>query len=232
MGEGATTQYLRPPSEAQLNTGFSSRTKYTSDMAVPVQTALNLLRDLGVFAIVAWLIAYVARFAIRQYFDKQLQSYQTELDKEAVKFTDLHQKRAEIIGEFYVKLAKFDQDMRLLVDPMLLRGGSSREELIDTAAESGEELRRFYLKNKIYFSVDVCETMDELLGEYREMFHDFSVARIHDREEALKGPKDRVEQWQENWNSLTEDDIPELKAELETQFRDLLGVSVEGVEQS
>ncbi|RBI59494.1 hypothetical protein DMJ13_23110 [halophilic archaeon] len=196
-------------------------------MALSAQMAFNLLRDLGIFAIGATLLAYVARLTIKQYFDKQLQSYQTELDKETVKFTDLHQKRVEVIGEFYVKLAEFDQDMRALINPMLLRSGSSREELIDATAESGEELRRFYLKNKIYFSSDVCETMDELLNEYKDMFHDFSVRRIHDPEEALTEPKERVEQWKENWNLLTQDDIPDLKTELETEFRDLLGVSVE-----
>jgi hypothetical protein len=194
-------------------------------MAVPAQTALTLLRDLGVFAIGAGLLVYIARLAIQQYFDKQLQSYQTELDKEAVKFTDLHQKRAEVIGEFYVKLAEFDQDMRVLVDPMLSQGETSIEEKIEIAAESGEELRTFYLKNKVYFSSDVCETMDELLGKYRDMFHDFSIAKIHDPKESLPGPDKRIEQWEANWESLTEDDIPDLKDELEGQFRDLLGVS-------
>ncbi|AFK20727.1 hypothetical protein E6P09_19000 (plasmid) [Haloferax mediterranei ATCC 33500] len=195
-------------------------------MVVPVQTAaLNLLRDFGVFAIGAGLLAYVARLTIKQYFDKQLQSYQTELDKEAVKFTDLHQKRAEVIGEFYVKLAEFDQDMRALVDPMLSRGETSREEKIEIAAESGEELRRFYLKNKIYFSSYVCETMDELLGEYRDMFHDFSVAKIHDAEKSLSESDERIEKWQSNWESLTEAEVPELRDELQSQFRDLLGVS-------
>jgi len=188
---------------------------------------LDLLRDLGIFAIGAGLLAYIARLSIQQYFDKQLQSYQSELDREQVKFTDLHEKRAEVIGEFYVRLAEFDQDMRAVVDPMMSRGESSREEKIATAAESGEELRTYYLKNKIYFSSNVCETMDELLGEYRDMFHDFSIARLHDAENSLADSSERTTKWLENWESLTEDDIPDLKAQLEGQFRELLGVSIE-----
>ncbi|WP_058827492.1 hypothetical protein [Haloferax sp. Q22] len=194
-------------------------------MAVLPQSVLNLFRDLGVFAIGAGVLVYIARLTIQQYFDKQLQSYQTKLNKEEVRFSDLHQKRAEVIGEFYVHLSEFDQDMRVLADPMLSRGDTSREEKIEIAAESGEELRRFYLKNKVYFSSDVCETMDDLLKEYIDMFHDFSVAKIHDSKESLPGPDERIEQWKANWESLTEDDIPDLKNDLEGQFRDLLGVS-------
>jgi len=186
---------------------------------------LDLLRDLGIFAIGAGLLAYIARLSIQQYFDKQLESYQSELDKEQVKFSDLHDRRAEVIDEFYSMLVEFDEDMRALVDPMAFRGESSRKEKIETAAESGEELRRYYLKNKIYFSPDVCETMDELLGEYRDMFHDFSIAKLHDVEDSLPDESERITQWQENWKALTEDDIPGLKAQLENQFRDLLGVS-------
>lgn len=186
---------------------------------------LDLLRDLGIFAIGAGLLAYITRLSIQQYFDKQLQSYQSELDKEQVKFSDLHDRRAEVIGEFYSMLVEFDEDMRALVDPMGFRGESSRKEKIATAAESGEELRRYYLKNKIYFSSDVCETMDELLGEYRDMFHDFSIAKLHDIEESLPDESERITQWHKNWKALTEDDVPDLKAQLENQFRDLLGVS-------
>ncbi|MBC9985295.1 hypothetical protein E4P24_02775 [Haloferax sp. AS1] len=194
-------------------------------MVATLQMVLGLLRDLGILAAGAWLLAHVSKVAIKQYFDKQLESYQTELDKEAVKFTDLHQKRAEIIGEFYVKLSEFDQDMRALVDPMFSRGETSREEKIEIAAKSGEELQRFYLRNKVYFSSDICGTMDDLLGEYRDMFHDFSVAKIHDAGESLPGSEKRIEKWQENWESLTKDEIPVLREELQSQFRDILGVS-------
>lgn len=60
----------------------------------------SLIRDLGIFAIGAGLIAFLARTAIKHYFDKELQTFQSELDKESMIFSELHETRAEIVSEF------------------------------------------------------------------------------------------------------------------------------------
>lgn len=185
----------------------------------------GILQELGVLSILAGAIVLIARKAIQQYFDKSLQAYQSELEKEKIRYSDLHTKRGEVIAEFYARLNEFDEDMRQMVDPVLLRGDESRDEKIERAVESGEEFRRYYRKHKIYFRPDVCETMESLLSQYRDMFHDFSIRRIHEH----NSPTDTasVEEWNENWESLTKNEIPELRAELESQFRDLLGVETE-----
>lgn len=224
-------------------------------------TVLELIRDLGVLTIVAGLIGYVVREAIRTYFNKQEQDFQGEIDKEVQKFQNdleadlqekqadfekeiqrvqselekeqivfsgLHEQRAEIVSEFYAKMNEFDEDMRNMVDPFIRAEEMPREEKIDTAAESGEEFRRYYKKNKIYFPTHICETAEDLIDEYREMFQDFSISRIHDEEESRYDDEvERMEKWVGEWNSLTNNEIPELREELENHFRELLGVDTE-----
>lgn len=184
-----------------------------------------LVRDLGVISIVAMLVGYLGKQTIQQAFDKRLQAYQTELDKESIRFSGLHEKRGEVISTFYTKMTVFDEDMKGVVDPMILRG-DSRQEMIDDARASGEDFRLYYQKHKLYFPPDVCATMESLLSKYREMFHDFSVRKIHDPS-APNSSSDDIEQWQKNWKSLTENEIPEMQSELEDQFRDILGVEYE-----
>ena len=186
----------------------------------------TLLRDIGALTLVTGLIGYLGRQAIRQYFDKELQAFQSELNKESIRFSGLHEKRGEVISTFYVLLTDFDEDMRSLVDPMSLRGDASREKKIKRAAESGEAFRRYYKEHKIYFPQEVCETMESLLDEYRNMFHDFSIHKIHDSSAPNSGSED-LEEWTENWRSLTEEEIPEMRADLENHFRALLGVELE-----
>ena len=214
---------------------------------------LDVARDLGILTIAAALIGYIAKQAISYYFtkeqknfqseidkeiqrfqselDKELQEFQSELDQESVVFSDLHQKRADIIAELYGKMSDFDREMKALVDPNLLRG-DSREYHIEAAGESGEEFRRYYNRNKIYFPEPICETVEEIITEYTSLFHDFSVAEIHDMTTPNPGDKDNMSTRMENWESLTEDEIPELKEELEAHFRDLLGVSSEEFERT
>jgi hypothetical protein len=203
---------------------------------------LGVVRDLGILTVAAGLMGYIAKQAISHYFtrerkdfqgeiDKEIQRFQNELDKDSMVFSDLHQKRAEIIAELYGKMSDFDQEMRALVDPVMLRG-DSREYHIEAAAESGEEFRRYYNRNKIYLPEPICETVEEAIAEYTSMFHDFSLLEIHDTSNPNPAGKDRVETWMEDWESLTENEIPELQEELESHFRDLLGVSSEEFERT
>lgn len=214
---------------------------------------LGMIRDLGVLTIVAGLIGYIAREAITSYFtkqeqdfqgeidkevqkfqndlerelqktqtkfDKELQQAQNELEKEQIVFSGLQEQRAEIVSELYAKIGEFDEDMRSLVHPAFDNEDESMKENIDAAAESGEEFRRYYKEKKIYFPSEICEMTENLLSSYRDTFNDFAIYHRYDR--ALD-----VEKWDENWNSLTEDEIPELREELEDHFRELLGVDTE-----
>lgn len=159
--------------------------------------------------------------------DKEIHRVQSELEKEQIVFSGLHEQRAEIVSEFYAKMSEFDEDMRDMVNPFIPSGDTPREERIDEAAESGEEFRRYYREKKIYFPPHICETVENLLKEYRDMFQEFSVSRIHDDQDTHYEPGESSEKWVENWQSLTEDEIPELREELEDHFRDLLGVDTE-----
>ena len=73
---------------------------------------------------------------------------------------------AEVISTFYTKMTRFNEDMKGVVDPMILRGGDSREEMLDDATASDEDFRLYYQKHKIYFPPDVYGTMESLLDEY------------------------------------------------------------------
>lgn len=218
-------------------------------MVADLSPLLPLIRDLGIFTIAAGLIGYIARGAITSYFnkqeqdfqgeidkevqrfqndlDKELQRVQTELEKEQIVFSGLHEKRAEIVSEFYAKMDEFDEDMRSVVHPAFDNEDEPMQENIEAAAESGEEFRRYYKKKKIYFPSEICETTEELLSEYNEMFHDFAIFRVHDQENSPLNANKRLDTWVEKWDSLTEDEIPKLREELENHFRELLGVNTE-----
>lgn len=187
----------------------------------------QFLQNIGVFTIGAGLITVIARYAIKQYFDKELKGYQSELDKEQVRFSDLHTTRAEVISEVYSRLIEFDEDVRVLTHPAIRRSELTREEEIEHAGKSGEEFRRYCRKHMIYFSPETRETMEQIISQYQDIFHDYSVNRIHEPDETRYNPNERIERITDDWESVTENEVPELKSELEEQFQDLLGVKQE-----
>lgn len=182
---------------------------------------LEILRELGIFAIGAIVVGWVTRYAIKQYFDKELNRYQTELEKEKVVFSELHNERAQITAELYRRFVEFEEDMRSLTTPVEWSNEPSKEEKIVKAGESGQEFLNYYIKNKIYFPPEICETVEDIQGEMRGVFHEFSILRPF---EGKAGQPPDVDRWLENWKTVTENEVPELKSELEDHFRGLLGV--------
>lgn len=178
------------------------------------------VRDLGIFTIGVAAFGWVARYTIKQYFNKELNRYQTELEKEKVVFSELHNERAKITAELYEKFIEFEQDMRALTDPYS-RSEESKEEKLEDTAESGAEFFNFYVRHKIYFPEGICDTVEDLQSEMQSVFAEFQVYQPH-----TNSPNDPVDvdRWHESWKTMTEEEVPELKEELEEHFRDLLGV--------
>jgi uncharacterized membrane-anchored protein YhcB (DUF1043 family) len=200
-----------------------------------IGAAVFLIQELGIFAVGATVIGWVARDVISQYFekelnkyqaeiDKELSRYQAELDKEKLQFSQLHNKRAKITAELYEKFVIFEEDMRSLTDPIEHEDSPPKDEKRRKAAESGNEFRNFYMKNKIYFPSEMCETIEDVDEEMHSIYTEFGILKPY---QSRPGDPQDPNQWLDSWKRLTEEDIPELKEELENHFRELLGVETE-----
>lgn len=205
-----------------------------------LNTTLNviefLIQELGIFAIGATVVGWVARDLISQYFDKELSKYQSEIDKELnryqtelekdkLQFSELHTQRAEITAEMYERFVEFEEDMRRLTDPL----SRADEPLIDekrleAAAKSEKEFINFYMRKRIYFPPHICDTIEEI---HRQMDHAFTNVKIHDTYNSQENESTQVGSLHESWKRVTRDEVPELKSDLEDHFRGLLGVEFE-----
>lgn len=219
-----------------------------------IDTVLSILGQLGIFTIAAGLIGWIVRRAISQYFDRELAEYQADmnkelnqyqskldkelsehqaeidkgldeyrhdLEKERLRYSELHTMRAEITAELYTKFVELEADMRKLTHPMETGSDPPKKELRNKAADSGNEFVNFYMKNKIYFPPNVCEIVEEIQEEMKGVFDEWIVYRPH---EDQPGKNVDFERWLKLWKTVTENEVPELKRELEEHFRGLLGV--------
>jgi hypothetical protein len=183
-----------------------------------------IIEELGIFAVGATVIGWVARDLISQYFDKELKRHQAELEKDKMRFSELHNERARITAELYERFIEFEEDMRSLTTPIEYSNSPPKDEKLETAAESGNQFINYYMKNKIYFPPHICETVEDLNEEMKGVFDEFRIYKPY--ESSPYDPQD-PEQWHESWKKVTEEEVPELKSELERHFRELLGVDLE-----
>ncbi|MCU4801708.1 hypothetical protein OB920_15115 [Halobacteria archaeon HArc-gm2] len=192
------------------------------------------LQNLGFFALgtaaTGWIVRYgierfseVAERGIEQFFDKEIARYESELKNEQVVFSRLHEERATIIIELYERFILFEQDMRALTREW--SGDPPTDELFQKATTSGNDFAKYYMENKIYFPPDTCDAVENLQDEMKDVFVDYRDGKTYAHR--AERPAD-VENWLANWREVTEDEVPELKRELENHFRELLGVDLDG----
>jgi lipopolysaccharide biosynthesis regulator YciM len=196
---------------------------------------VSIITDVGSFAVGAGVFGWIAKNAINNYFDKRLTEHQTELDKEVsefrneleketLQFSQLHEKRAEFTGELYQRFVEFEDALRDLTHLLEQPSDDTKEEELDAAAKAGNNFLNYYMKRKIYFPKEICNTIEEAVEESMEIVNEQRIQAA--KSEVHLGPED-FEKEVEHWERVTEEDIPDLKEDLEEHFRELLGVEID-----
>ena len=126
----------------------------------------EVIKFLGGTAIALSAIAWLIRSLISHFLNKDVEGYKQRLDKKAfihrTKFSALHEKQARILEELYSHLLEFISAAEYLVSPSLPPSAPSvQDRAISLDGYSGT-FYRYYYKNRIYLSPDLCAKIDEL----------------------------------------------------------------------
>jgi|TARA_R110002050_G_scaffold149218_1_gene275596 hypothetical protein len=162
-------------------------------------------------------------------FDKEMESYKSDLNLLNSRQSLLHQKRSEMILDLYQKLVSLHNAMLDMTARMRNVTGKDQEtiqkeefERIQKTGELGNDFFNYYQTNKIYFTTNICELIEEIQDGLRQSHSDYSFKYLwglphsemtHDM--AIKA------------NEKVKDEIPKLMSKLENEFRKSIGV-IEG----
>lgn len=181
-----------------------------------VQTTLSI-------AVASGVIGFLVKSLIKLYINKDIERFKSQLLQEQIRFSKLHEERANVIKDLYGKLRDLELAMNKLVVPLELTGQPKKEALLPKVTEAGNEFLNYYNKNRIYFSKRMCALIDKINKEFREMYVDWQVYQPHTLDAPDVNQDDRIRRWSEIWKK-SEKDIPELREQIEEEFRTLLGV--------
>ncbi|MFC1461124.1 hypothetical protein ACFLQR_01220 [Verrucomicrobiota bacterium] len=162
---------------------------------------------------------------------KQLEDHKAELEKmkkeHAVTFTRLHEKRAEVIETLYSHLVETDESFHSLIKSFQPAGEPELPEKFATFVGVYNAYYRFFQKKRIYFSQTTCETIDKLNRLLFESHIDLTTYPIDTSSPEYRFTPslmtDRRKYWMEAWERY-KTEMTDLKKELESSFRALLGV--------
>ena len=170
-------------------------------------------------AIFTGILAFVAQKYIELWLSKTLEKFKVGLQLSAfehqTRFTKLHEKRAEVIAEFYRRLVETEQ---LLLFPNFLLENHDKppdRELIQKEFEKIGELTRYFEKNRIYFPENLCTKIEQLK---------VPLASVGLRNVAtIVNETDLISRWKTVSKRISDEILP-IKQELESEFRNMLGV--------
>jgi hypothetical protein len=162
------------------------------------------------------------RILFQRDVDLQVQSLKSSLEmiayEQQVRFSKLHEKRADTIAELYSQIVELPS----YAWKFILQSPSDLEQA-KIAMDKVTETDRFVAKNRIYFPPEVCELLDKFVKTLRSMVIHVQVYwqdSSYYANQLMREDRNKV-----MTKALTEleNEIPALTKNLENEFRSLLG---------
>jgi hypothetical protein len=182
------------------------------------QILAQILTPALVIGALAWLLRKFFELGLQ----RDLERYKSELQRQyyeyQIKYSIIHQKRAEAIASIYSRLVRAKAQLADLVS-LLQQGGQSLPDKKSKVAEAYHDAASFFFEHRIFLPENTSVKIERVLDGMRESFYTFDAAQFgHDQYKL-----DKSGFWMKS-HKIIRDEIPPLLIELECQFRQALGV--------
>ena len=182
-------------------------------------------------AFISAALAYVGKRVVDAFFQSRTEVHKSELQRIAtehsIRFQKLHSERGEVIKDLYAKLALLDDQLYSTLRAFQLVGEPPLTEKVSKLATQFNELREYYLPRRIFFTVDVCRLVDEILDTAKGIFFDITTYKVDTKDPEYEFNRDVLKERHEFWEKARnthKNQFAELKVKLEGEFRVLLGI--------
>ncbi|WP_256382832.1 hypothetical protein [Photobacterium toruni] len=146
-------------------------------------------------------------------YSKELEMYRDQLVslsfEHQIKFTKLHEERAEVIAQTYIHIRTAFNRLSTLA----FQSAKPTEENINLVQEAINELNSFFPYKRIFIKYEIANKIDAFRGELEHVFKEFTLNNYQ---------SDFSIKFQQ-----VHKDLSGLMSEIELEFRNLLGESIE-----
>lgn len=202
----------------------------------------SVLVALGGNAILLAVLGYLGKSLLEKLIVRDTKRFETELQAKTdiaieqlraqlqieavehqVKFSNLHEKRAEVIARLYRLLVRALWEAESFVSPMEWAGEPSKEEKHKMAMSSLVSLFRYFDQNRIYLPESLCTSLEKTIQDVRSHVIRFGVwVGYKDGSLPDHAARDKTAAWTASWEAI-KNDIPPVRQSLEKELRTLLG---------
>jgi len=191
---------------------------------------LELIQFLGGAALIVGALVYIAKRVVDGFIQTSVATFKANLEKTAaenlIKFKRLHHERADAVRELYRHLTELD----LALVSTLRRFQNTAEDPLTEKVANLIELHNvfndFYQLNKIFFSANVCTKIDKLAMASRDVCANITTLPIDPQSDVYQHDNEMLKYRRDCWEkarNLHENEMCEIRNEIERDFRNLLG---------
>ncbi len=168
-------------------------------------------------------LAYILRKFFDRGLDRDIERYKSDLQLQRfeyqTKYSTIHLRRAEVIGEFYKLLVRAIEEVAELVKLLRFADSEPLPDKKQRAADYCNEMMRYFKQHRLYFDEGICKKIEKLIESLRMSFVEFDLAQPGEKiEHSLETDPDM---WKSAYKRIKEEVDP-IRQELERQFRSLL----------
>jgi hypothetical protein len=190
-----------------------------------------IIKFLFVVSGISGAFAFIGKKSVEAFLASRVEKYKSNLEiiatEHSIRFQQLHSERAQVIKVLYEKLVNLDLSLHSTLKHFQPAEEPNLEEKIKSLSKKHNELFYFYLPKKIFFEKHICDLLDSVMEKAKKVFIGITIYPIDTQNIEYKcNPellKEKLELWEKGRN-IFQNEITQLKKELEDKFRNLLGV--------
>jgi len=205
----------------------------------------SILLALGGNAALLLVLGWMARSLGSQLLAKDLEQFKAELAaaststtehlkhdlqvaalEHQVRFSKLHERRAEVVAEVYALLVEAQWASQSFVSIVEWAGEPPKHEKYVTAMNKAAEFYRFFDKNRIYLPQSLCDLLEQFINKIRSEVIGFGVYVSKDETHL---PGHVIDKKYEAWTKAStyfDQEVPKARTALEAELRGILGAPV------
>jgi hypothetical protein len=191
----------------------------------------EIIQFFGGATAISLVVAFIGKSAIEAYVNGRVESYKSELQRvsteHSITFQRLHTERADVIKNIYRHISALDEGLASALKFFQAAGEPSLEEKVNNLAKFYNDLRDYYVPNKIFLAHDVCGKIDVIIEQAKDIFLNVTVYPVNPQNTMYKYNREVLGERHTFWEQARkthDNEFSQVKSALETEFRKIIGV--------
>jgi hypothetical protein len=172
-------------------------------------------------AVFTGILAFAGQKIIERWLSRNLEQFKTELQlslfRHQTRFATLHDKRAEVIAELYLRLARAERSLKIAA-MLVAQNNTQQFEKLTSALDNTKAFFSYFEEHRLYIPRKLAGRLQQLTQTFVDVNKGLYFSQPNDKTEY----DDAWKNFQQAISTLT-DEIPKAKEEIEEDFAQLLG---------